>query len=42
MRILGGIAIPDSIMELKTFFDEMEFLLMKIILCTFPEGINAL
>lgn len=39
VRILGGIAIPDSIMELKTFFDEMEFLLMKNhIVHFFPEG----
>jgi len=25
VRILGGFAIPDNIMELKAFFDEMEF-----------------
>ncbi|NLN81419.1 MAG: glycosyltransferase [Clostridiales bacterium] len=39
VRVLGGFAIPDSIMELKTFFDEMEFLLMKNhIVHFFPEG----
>ncbi|NLY43365.1 MAG: glycosyltransferase [Clostridiaceae bacterium] len=39
VRVLGGFAIPDSIMELKTFFDEMEFLLMKnYIVHFFPEG----
>ncbi|NLM21983.1 MAG: glycosyltransferase [Peptococcaceae bacterium] len=37
--VLGGFSIPDSIMELKTFFDEMEFLLMKNnIVHFFPEG----
>lgn len=39
VRILGGFAIPDNIMELKAFFDEMEFLLMKnCIVHFFPEG----
>ncbi|MGI6278977.1 MAG: glycosyltransferase [Acutalibacteraceae bacterium] len=39
VRVLGGYAIPDSIMELKTFFDEMKFLLMKnYIVHFFPEG----
>ncbi|HPT78587.1 MAG TPA: glycosyltransferase [Candidatus Atribacteria bacterium] len=39
VRVLGGIAIPDSIMELRTFFDEMEFLLMNnCIVHFFPEG----
>lgn len=39
VRVLGGIAIPENIMELKTFFDEMEFLLMKNnIVHFFPEG----
>ncbi len=39
VRVLGGVCIPDSIMELKTFFDEMEFLLMKNhIVHFFPEG----
>jgi len=32
-------AIPDNIMELKAFFDEMEFLLMKnCIVHFFPKG----
>ena len=39
VRVLGGFAIPDSIMELKTFFSEMELLLMKNnIVHFFPEG----
>lgn len=39
VRVLGGFAIPDNIVELKTFFDEMEFLLMKnYIVHFFPEG----
>jgi len=39
VRVLGGFAIPDSIMELQTFFDEMELLLMKnYIVHFFPEG----
>lgn len=39
VRVLGGFAIPESTMELKTFFDEMEFLLMKNhIVHIFPEG----
>jgi len=39
VRVLGGFAIPENIMELKTFFDEMEFLLMKNhIVHFFPEG----
>lgn len=39
VRVLGGVAIPESIMELKTFFEEMEFLLMKNhIVHFFPEG----
>ncbi len=39
VRVLGGFAIPENIMELKTFFEEMEFLLMKnCIVHFFPEG----
>lgn len=39
VRVLGGFAIPENIMELKTFFDEMELLLMKnCIVHFFPEG----
>lgn len=39
VRVLGGIAIPENIAELKTFFDEMEFLLMRnYIVHFFPEG----
>ena len=37
--VLGGFSIPENIMELKTFFDEMEFLLIKNnIVHFFPEG----
>lgn len=39
VQVLGGVAIPDNIRELKTFFDEMEFLLIKnCVVHFFPEG----
>ena len=39
VRVLGGVGIPENITELKTFFEEMEFLLMKNhIVHFFPEG----
>jgi len=39
VRVLGGLAIPENIMELKTFFDELELLLLKNnIVHFFPEG----
>lgn len=39
VRILGGVPIPENISEVKTFFDEMEFLLRKKhIVHFFPEG----
>lgn len=39
VRVLGGVALPENITELKIFFDEMEFLLMKNrIVHFFPEG----
>lgn len=39
VRVLGGMAVPQNIMGLKTFFDEMEFLLMNnYIVHFFPEG----
>ncbi|HHW30786.1 MAG TPA: glycosyltransferase [Clostridiaceae bacterium] len=40
VRILGGVPIPENISEVKTFFNEMEFLLRKNhIVHLFPEGI---
>jgi len=39
VKLLGGIAIPGNITELKQFLDEMEYLLMKgRIVHFFPEG----
>lgn len=39
VRLLGGIAVPENITELKMFFDEMEFLLLKDrVIHFFPEG----
>jgi len=39
VRVLGGFCLPENFMDLKTFFDEMEFLLMKNnIVHFFPEG----
>ncbi len=39
VRLLGGVAIPGNLAELKQFFDEMEFLLVKRrIVHIFPEG----
>jgi 1-acyl-sn-glycerol-3-phosphate acyltransferase len=39
VRLLGGVAIPGNMTELKQFFDEMEFLLVKRrIVHIFPEG----
>lgn len=39
VRLLGGIALPENTGELKTFFDEMEYLLLKDrIVHFFPEG----
>ena len=39
VKLLGGIAIPGNITELKQFLDEMEYLLMKGRDCAFfPEG----
>lgn len=39
VRVLGGFSIPDNITDLKTFFDEMEFFLLKnYIVHFFPEG----
>jgi 1-acyl-sn-glycerol-3-phosphate acyltransferase len=39
VRLLGGVAVPGSLSELRQFFDEMEFLLVKgRIVHFFPEG----
>lgn len=39
VRLLGGVAVPENIQELKVFFDEMELLLMKgHIVHFYPEG----
>lgn len=39
VQVLGGVAIPENIRELKTFFDEMEFLLAEnCVVHFFPEG----
>ncbi|HHW30066.1 MAG TPA: glycosyltransferase [Clostridiaceae bacterium] len=39
VKILGGVAIPGNMTELKGFFDEMEYLLVKgRIVHFFPEG----
>ena len=40
VRILGGVAIPESLSEVNTFFNELEFLLIKNhIVHFFPEGV---
>lgn len=39
VRLLGGVEVPQDVKELQTFFDEMEFLLVKgRIVHFFPEG----
>ncbi|HHW46889.1 MAG TPA: glycosyltransferase [Clostridiales bacterium] len=39
VNILGGVAIPDNLNDLKVFFDEMELLLLKgRVIHFFPEG----